>query len=197
MSKKIMVICSSPRRKGNTNTVAGWVAESARAEGAQVEIIDAAHMKYKSNGCTACMACQNSPKYECVIKDEASAVIKRIPQFDVLVLASPIYWFGVNAQLKLLLDRTFALVKFDPKTGEPIENKAFTRNTLCVIATAGGLSQAGLKQANETFKSAAKFMKCRYESILVPNSPHNPEDMTKNAKVKRQAQLLGKKLAKT
>jgi multimeric flavodoxin WrbA len=195
MAKKIMIICSSPRKKGNTNTVVNWVAESAKAEGAEIEIVDCARMKYKTNGCTACMSCQNSPKYECVIKDEASVIIKRIPQFDVLVFASPIYWFGVNAQLKLLLDRTFALVKFDPKTGDPIENKTSGQNTLCVIATGGGPLNAGLKHVDDTFKAAAKFMKCRYRSLLVPNAPTDPVELGKDNKIKEKAYALGKKLA--
>ena len=195
MAKKIMILCSSPRRKGNTNTVARWVADSAKAAGAEVEIIDCAHIKYKANGCTACMVCQKSAKYECVIKDKASAIIKRIPQFDVLVLASPIYWFGVNAQLKLLLDRTFALVKFDEKTGEPVVNKKSAQDTLCVIATGGGPLDAGLKHADQTFKTAAKFMRCRYRSLLVPNSPGDPADLARNSALKKKAVALGRKLA--
>jgi len=102
-------------------------------------------------------------------------------------LPVPIYWFGVNAQLKLLLDRTFALVKFDPKTGEPLEHKTSNQNTLCVIATGGGPLNAGLKQVDETFKAAAKFMKCRYRSLLVPNAPTDPVELGKNTTIKQKA----------
>ena len=195
MAKKIMILCSSPRKNGNTSTVAKWVAESASAAGAEVEIVDAAQMKYKANGCTACMACQNSAKYECVIDDEASAVIKRIPQFDVLVLATPVYWFGPSAQLKLLLDRTFALVKFDPQTGQPIEDEKSHQSTICLIAAAAGPLETGLGLVDETFKAAAGFMKCRYESLLIPNAPQIPEEIAKNSDARQKAQQLGKKLA--
>ena len=195
MAKKIMILCASPRKNGNTSTVAAWVAESARAAGAEVEIVDVAHMKYKANGCTACMACQSSPNYECVIDDEASAVIKRIPQFDVLVLATPIYWFGPTAQLKLLLDRTFALVKFDPKTEELIENKKSHQNTMCLIAAAGGSLEYGLTLVDDSFKAAAGFLKCHYESLLISNAPQTPEEIVANSAVRQKAQQLGKKLA--
>ena len=51
MSKKIMIICGSPRKKGNTMTLVNWVKSGAEEAGAKVELVDAAHLKYKTNGC--------------------------------------------------------------------------------------------------------------------------------------------------
>ncbi len=195
MSKKIIVLCGSPRKQGNTNTVVNWFVEGAQSAGAQVEVVDAAHLKYKANGCTACMACQKSEKYECVIDDEAAPIIAKIPQFDVMVLATPIYWFGPTAQLKLLLDRTFALVKFDLKTGEPIKNTQTRQNTLCLIATAGGGLDEGLKNLDDAFKFAAQFTQCAYDSLLVPLAPLDPRQMAQNTEIKEKALALGRKMA--
>ncbi len=196
MGKKIIVLCGSPRKQGNTNTVANWFAEGARSGGAEVEVVDTAHLKYKANGCTACMGCQKSEKYECVIDDEASPIIARIPKFDVMVLATPVYWFGPTAQLKLLLDRTFALVKFDHKTGEPISNASSKQNVLCLLATAGGDLDGGLKSLDDAFRTAAAFMRCTYESLLVPLAPMNPKQMAEKMDVKEKALALGRKMAK-
>jgi multimeric flavodoxin WrbA len=118
-----------------------------------------------------------------------------MPEFDVMVLATPVYWFGPTAQLKLLLDRTFALVKFDLKTGEPISNPSSKQGTLCLIATAGGDLNGGLKNLDDAFRTAAEFMHCGYESILVPLAPLNPKQMAENAEVKEKAMALGRKLA--
>ena len=52
-----MIICGSPHRDGKTNRLVRWVADAVREAGAEVEIADAAHLEYKANGCTACMAC--------------------------------------------------------------------------------------------------------------------------------------------
>jgi multimeric flavodoxin WrbA len=192
-----MVLCSSPRKHGNTNTVTQWVVDSAKSAGATVEVVDAASLKYKANGCTECMACQKSDKYECVIPDEASDVIRRIPEFDVLVLSTPIFWFGPSAQLKLLLDRTFALVKFDPKTGEPILNTSSKQKMLCLIATAGGdMEDSGLSLLDESYRNASKMMDCAYDSLLVPLSPTNPKELANNKELQTKAQDLGRRLAK-
>lgn len=196
MVRKIMVICGSPRKRGNTNTVTNWVVESARSAGAEVEVVDAASLKYNANGCTECMACQKSDKYECAIADEASAIIRRIPEYDVLVLSTPIFWFGPSAQLKLILDRTFALVKFDPTTGEPILNPASKQKSLCLIATAAGDMDSGLNLVDQTFRTASKMMECAYDSLLVPAAPMIPKELEKNAEVRVQAEELGRRLAK-
>jgi multimeric flavodoxin WrbA len=196
MARKIMVICGSPRKHGNTNTVTNWVVESARAAGAMVEVVNAASLKYKSNGCTECMACQKSDKYECAIPDEASEIIRRMPEFDVLVLSTPVFWFGPSAQLKLILDRTFALIKFDPATGEPILNPANKQKSLCVIATAAGDMDSGLSLIDQTFRTASKMMDSAYDSLLVPLAPMDPKELEKNAELRAQAEELGRRLAK-
>jgi multimeric flavodoxin WrbA len=142
------------------------------------------------------MACQKSDKYECVIPDEASEIIRRIPEYDVLVLSTPVFWFGPSAQLKLILDRTFALVKFDPTTGEPLSNSSSRQKSLCVIATAAGDMDSGLNLIDQTFRTASKMMECAYDSLLVPLAPMNPEELAKNAEVRNKAEELGRRLAK-
>ena len=193
MSRKIIVITGSPRKKGNTNTVVGWFKEAAEALGASVEIVDAARLEYKVNGCTACMKCQMSEEYECVIEDEASPVIARIPDYDVVVFATPIYWFGPSAQLKLLLDRTFALVKEDdPAAGEI--STPYRGKTMVLIATAGGGLGDGLSLTETAFQTACGFIGCEFESVLVPNAPVDPSEMVQRADAKEQAEALAQRI---
>jgi len=114
--KKMMILCGSPREKGNTVTVVRWVAAAAREGGADVEIVVADKLTYKAYGCTGCMSCQNSDTFRCVIGDDASEVIARIPEQDVLVFATPVYFMGFSAQLKLVIDRMFSLFKIHPES---------------------------------------------------------------------------------
>ena len=193
MGKKIMILSSSPRAKGNTNTVVGWVSQGARAAGAEVDIIDTAKLDYGVNGCTACMGCQKSDKYECVIKDEASPLIARVPEYEVLVLASPIYFFGVNAQLKLFMDRMYSLAKFNPATGEMTHR--LKRGALALIATAGGGLEDGLGLAEQTVKAIAGFTGSQFESLLVPSAPHEAGDIAGNTELKDKSITFGGKLA--
>jgi len=193
MPKKIMVICGSPRPKGNTNTVADWFIEAARSAGAEVEKINAAAMKYEGNGCTSCGGCQKIEEYRCVIDDEATPVLARMPQADVLVFASPVYFFGPTAQIKPILDRTYSLFKFDPNTGKatsPLRGKR-----IVLIATGAADKEGGLNLLEETFKTATEFMRCELDTLLVPLAPADPKEMAGRQDVRLQAVELGRKLA--
>jgi multimeric flavodoxin WrbA len=193
MSKNIMILCGSPRRNGNTNRVVKWFAEGASAAGAEVEIVDTARMNYKTRGCIACMGCQGSEEFQCTIEDEAQPVIARIPEADVLVMATPVYWFGPTAQLKLFMDRMFSLVKEGANEGEfthPLGGK-----TMGLISTAGGEIDGGLSIVDEMFHTAAQFLDMKYDSFLVPSSPSDPEEMEGYAKLRKEAEAFGRKLA--
>ena len=189
-----MILCGSPRREGNTNRIVKWVADGAAEGGAEVEIVDAARMNYKTKGCIACMGCQGSDEFLCTIEDEAQPVIARIPEADVLVMATPVYWFGPTAQLKLFMDRMFSLVKEGAAEGE------FTHPlggmTMALISTAGGEIDGGLSIVNEMFHTAALVLDMKYESFLVPSSPSDPEEMEGNAALRKEAEAFGRRLAK-
>ena len=188
---KIMIVCGSPRKQGNTSRVVGWVADAARKAGAEVEIVDAPRLSYKTLGCTACMGCRKSDEFRCVIDDEASPIIARMPEADVVVLASPIYWLGPTAQLKVFTDRMFSLIKFvDTGIATPLKGTTFA-----VIATAGGGIDHGLGLFEQTWKAAAGFLGAPCESLLVPQCPQNPEELEANTALKERAAAFGRKLA--
>jgi len=193
MAKKIMILCSSPNKNGKTNTIMNWCTEGATGAGAEVECVDVAHMKYKHNGCIACMGCQMSPEYGCVIDDEASPVLKRIHEYDLVVFATPIYFFGPNAQLKLFVDRMFSLVKINPETDE------FTFQSpghpTALIATAGGDMDGGLGRTDDLFKMMAQFQGGNYTSLLAPKTPNTTEELQADTALKEKAIAFGKELA--
>ena len=188
MARKIMILCGSPRAKGNTNTLAGWVAGGAAEAGADVEIVDAANLDYKANGCRACMGCQKSEKFECVIDDEAAVVLRRIGEADVVVFATPVYFFGPTAQLKLLMDRMFSLVKIDPADGSVRHAKDDLAYAL--VATAGGGMNDGLSLVEQTFDTLAAFTGGSLAKLLVPNAPQNPAETASDGDLKDRARSL-------
>ncbi|MBW2219170.1 MAG: flavodoxin family protein, partial [Deltaproteobacteria bacterium] len=142
MGKNILILTSSPRKNGNTNTIVNWCAKSATDAGAEVECVDIARLNYKNNGCISCFNCQDSDKFECAVKDDANAILERMSDFDVVVFSTPVYMFGPSAQLKLLLDRTYSLMKFDDETDDLILKS--TDQVMGFIATAGGGIDDGL-----------------------------------------------------
>ncbi len=193
MAKKILMLCSSPRKNGNTNMLAGWVAAAAEEAGAKVEVVDVTKLKLKSAGCTACMGCQKRAKFECVIRDEVSTLVKRIPGFDAVVFATPVYFFGPNAQLKVVLDRMFSHIKIDMKTGNYTHVKGYP--VIGLLATAGGDLNEGLNICKMTFKTLAEFTGKKFETLLVPLAPGNPAELLKREDVRKKAIKLGRKLA--
>ncbi len=102
MSKKVLIIASSPRKGGNSDILCDMFAEGAKESGNEVEKVRIADLKI--GYCTGCYACQKTGK--CVIKDDAQSVIDKMMAADVIVLASPVYFYTICAQLKALIDRT-------------------------------------------------------------------------------------------
>ena len=102
MSKKVLIISSSPRKGGNSDILCDAFAEGAKAAGNEVEKVRIADLKI--GYCTGCYACQKTGK--CAIKDDAKKVIDKMMAADVIVLASPVYFYSICAQLKALIDRT-------------------------------------------------------------------------------------------
>lgn len=104
MSKKILILSGSPRREGNSDLLCDEFARGAKEAGHEVEKIRVAE---KNIGyCRACYACRESGK--CVIKDDMAEVLQRMIDADVIVLASPVYFYSIDAQLKAVIDRTVA-----------------------------------------------------------------------------------------
>lgn len=193
MGRKVMVLTGSPRKNGNTNTVAGWFAEGAKEAGADVEIVNVARLKSKNNGCIACLGCQKSDKFECVVDDQIKPVLARIPKADILVFATPVYFFGPSAQLKLLVDRMYSLIKFDPAKGTYHHNLGHLK--MGIIATAGGDIEPGLSLVERTFRTIAGFAGLSSESLLVPFASMFSDALKQDTELREKAMAFGRKLA--
>ena len=104
---KVLIVKGSPREYGNSATLAGQVAADAETAGAEMEIFYLHGMKIQA--CDACGFCQGGADIGCVIEDDMQLLYPKIREADVLVYASPIYWFTISAQLKLFMDRCYSL----------------------------------------------------------------------------------------
>ena len=102
---KVLILNGSPRINGNTKT-----ALKAAAEGIiencehDVEMIDVA--KYNVKGCMACESCTKTEGV-CVIKDDGNTLAEKIYEADVVIFGSPVYWWGITAQMKAVIDRIY------------------------------------------------------------------------------------------
>ncbi len=101
MNKKILVISSSPRNNSNSEALAASFAKGAMAAANDVETIVLREKQYSF--CKGCMACFKLGR--CVIKDDAAEIVAKMHEADILVFATPVYYYSVSGQLKTLLDR--------------------------------------------------------------------------------------------
>ena len=101
MASKIVIVKGSPRREGNSAILAEQVTAGAETAGAEVESFYLHGMDIQP--CDACDACQGVADLDCVIEDDMQNLYPKIREADVVVYASPVYWFTVSAQMKLFL----------------------------------------------------------------------------------------------
>ena len=102
---KILVLTGSPRKNGNSNTLADNFIKGAEEAGHEVVRFDSAFKNV--HPCIACNSCgMNGP---CVFKDDFEFVRRHIVDADMVVFATPMYYFGISAQLKAVIDRFYAI----------------------------------------------------------------------------------------
>jgi Multimeric flavodoxin WrbA len=108
MGKKVLVLAGSPHKHGNSDRLADEFIHGASEAGHDVEKI---YVKDKKvGGCLGCGACQRNDG-ECVQKDDMQEIYAKWLDADVVVLVSPVYFYTWSAQIKTVIDRTFAIEK--------------------------------------------------------------------------------------
>lgn len=104
--KNVLIISSSPRKNGNSQLLCQKFYEGAKANGHTVELIRIAEKKI--GYCCACDGCMRNHG-SCVLDDDMGEILKKFQAADVLVLATPIYFYGISAQMKTFIDRTYPI----------------------------------------------------------------------------------------
>ena len=109
MNKKVLILSSSPRKGGNSETLAAAFAKGAQEAAHQVKTV---YLREKQVGfCKGCFACHELGY--CVIQDDAVEIAVKMHDADVLVFATPVYYYSVSGQLKTMLDRANPLFDTD------------------------------------------------------------------------------------
>ena len=98
----ILILSGSPRKNGNTDLLVEAFAKGA-SEKHHVEVVSV--HDYKVNPCMGCNACFTSEGNVCVQKDDMPIIYSKLSNADMLVIASPVYFYGLSAQLKAIIDR--------------------------------------------------------------------------------------------
>ena len=105
MKQKVIIISSSPRRKGNSEILCEQFQKGALESGCDVEKINL--NDYIIHPCIACDYCRKHDSI-CFRQDDANKIIQKMIYADIWVLSTPVYFYSVSAQMKLLIDRFYA-----------------------------------------------------------------------------------------
>ena len=176
---KIVVLQGSPNKKGSTFILADCFRQGAEDAGHTVEMIDVAHAKI--HPCTGCIHCG----YEgpCVQKDDVEEIRKKILGADMLVFATPLYYYGMSAQLKILIDRFCAF------------NSSMQRKHMkSVLLTVAWNSDSWTFEALEAhYKTLVRYLNLTDMGMVLGYGCGTPS-MTEHSKFPQQAYQLGNRL---
>lgn len=176
MGKKVLILSASPRRNGNCSLLCQEFLRGAKDSGNQVEYI---FLRDKKIGyCTACRYCK-SHDGKCVQDDDMNEINLKMLAADVLVLASPIYYFTVNGQMKTLIDRTFGLFN-------RMEHKE-----MYYIMTSADVTDDVMDTALATFRWFAHFLPGSVEKGILRAKGFGEAGAVKEHPVMQEAYNLG------
>ena len=178
--KNILIISTSLRKGGNSETLARAFADGAKSAGHSTEIVSLAGKTI--NFCRGCLACQKTQK--CVINDDAAAITEKMPNADVIVFATPIYYYEMSGQMKTLLDRL-----------NPLYTSDYRFRKVCMIATAAEDSDSAFEKAyNGLLGWVDCFEKAELCDLVAGGGIGDSGDTKNHADALRRAYELGKAL---
>lgn len=164
MSKKIVVITGSPRKKGNSFALTDAFIKAAEAKGHIVTRFDAAFMNV--GGCRACGACFKTGK-ACSFDDDFNTMAPEIESADAVVFTSPVYWYTFSAQIKAVMDKLYAYTTAGNGQGlrDSIRGKEYALISCCAENDVSAMD--GVRFAYE--RSVAYLEGRSVGEVLVPN----------------------------
>ncbi|MBC8507678.1 MAG: flavodoxin family protein [Anaerolineales bacterium] len=184
MPENIIILKGSPRVNGNTATLANQVAAGAKESGAEVESFDLHNMNIQP--CDACDTCQETGV--CIINDDMQTLYPKIGQADSIVIASPVYWFTITAQMKLCIDRWYA---FESEHVSQLKGKK-----IALVLPYGDtdLYTSGGINAVHTIEAMCRYLGIEFAGI-VHGTAMDVGDAEKQPALLEDAFKLGQKLA--
>ncbi len=179
MGRKVLIISTSLRSGSNSELLADAFYNGAVDNGASAEKITLRdkHLEF----CRGCLACTKTNR--CIINDDASQIIEKMEKADILVFATPIYYYEMSGQMKTLLDRA-----------NPLYTSDYTFREAYFLATAAEDDKDTMNRALQGFEGwLACFPKCQLSASLFAGGVTAPHDIDGN-KALKEAYELGRSI---
>lgn len=150
MPKKILILNGSPHPNGNTALLCKAFTDGASQAGHEVKQFNLPAMKIA--GCIGCMRGGKDPESPCIIKDDMGQIYPVYEKADLVVLASPLYYWSFSGQLKCAFDRLFAVAECNPDYANPIKE-------VVLLMAAEGDTPDNWKPMLDYYDSLVSFLK--------------------------------------
>jgi multimeric flavodoxin WrbA len=180
---KVVLLQGSARKKGNTAKALTWVEETLLSLDHEVESI---YLNSKDlKGCLGCAKCKERPEeVGCVQTDDILNILEKMVTAQAVVFASPLYFWGVTAQLKAVIDRTYSLYT-DANTPDHASLVEGQRQALLV--TGAGPWDSNAEAAFTAFSRIQKYHKAIHAGELFLGNSTTPGDMGEEVRQKVMA----------
>jgi len=178
MSKDVLILASSPRRKGNSEILCEEFARGAREAGHKVELVSLHEKNVKP--CVACDACRT--KGICSQKDDMAEILVAMEKAQVIVMATPVYFYSMCAQMKAVIDRTVA--KYTTLSGKEFY----------FIVTAADGNKAALERTVEGFRGFTDCLSSAKEKGVIYGAGAWQRGDIKRTKAMAEAFTMGGRL---
>ncbi len=188
---KVLGIYGSPRKGGNSDQLLDKALEGAQASGADITKVYARDLTM--SGCIECGGCDKTGK--CVVEDDMQDVYPFLEEADVIFLASPIFFYGITAQVKALVDRSQALWNKRMLTKSPDERNTFDSGRGFLIAVGATRGKNLFEGAQLTAKYFYDALDMAYEGGIFFRKLEKKTAVTENPETLQEALNLGRKVA--
>ena len=187
---KVLGLFGSPRRGGNTDILLEEALKGAEMEGAEVERL---HLTdFNIIPCRECLQCFNDGK--CIILDDMQKIYPKLLEADIIILASPIFFYGVTAWAKALIDRCQAFWSRKYILKDESLGKDGKRRKGFLISVGGTKGQRVFEGAILTAKYFFDVLNSEYVGELVFREVDAKGDILKRPEALQQALEAGRKL---
>ena len=179
MSKKVLILSSSPRKGGNSDVLCDEFLRGVKESGNKVEKIV---LKDKDiHNCIACDSCKNN-NGKCIWMDDMAEILDKMIEADVITMATPVYFYTMCAQMKTLIDRTVARYT-------EIKNKEFY-----FIITAADYEEENLERTLESFRGFTDCLSGAEEKGVLYGTGVWKKGEVEGSNLMKQAYEMGKNI---
>lgn len=146
---KILALLGSPRKNGNTSLLLDEYLRGIEEAGKPAEITKIYLNDKDIHGCNACESCRSTAAGRCIIEDDMQELYPLFCEADMVIYATPVYWWSVSAQLKAFMDRCYAIGQ--------VEGSFEGKKAALLITYGGELPNSGPELVKTAFRDICEY----------------------------------------